>query len=267
MLRQVVRELREVFSDADGGRSVCSARDPVRREAIEVDVWTVIHAAEGRGPSAPASTPAPAGRTLGRPGRSRPRFRAWTIAKRHTLSDRLLRALERAMTERARIPRQCRVAQAILNLDPTHEHACRRLMRARVSLGDTALRCAPTKRCGTCSMKTTKWSPRRRPSNSSPKRRWGHSSPISRARGEPLCCHQAAAFGYLGCRDCRNARGSPGAIAPARWSTGQVDPDKTHLVLGFRQLLIASLVVSRVAGCRCPVLATGRLATADGRGL
>ena len=36
------------------------------------------------------------------------------------------------------LPRQGDLAQAILNLDPTHEDACRRLMRARAMIGDTA---------------------------------------------------------------------------------------------------------------------------------
>jgi DNA-binding SARP family transcriptional activator len=68
-----------------------------------------------------------------------PAFRVWLIAKRNTLRDRLLFALETAMANRSTGSRaESRLASATLNLDPTHEDACRRLMMARASNGDLA---------------------------------------------------------------------------------------------------------------------------------
>ncbi|MDP2325262.1 MAG: bacterial transcriptional activator domain-containing protein, partial [Gammaproteobacteria bacterium] len=68
-----------------------------------------------------------------------PAFRVWLIAKRNTLRDRLLFALESAMTVRPAGSREeSRLARALINLDPTHEDACRRLMQGRASAGDMA---------------------------------------------------------------------------------------------------------------------------------
>jgi DNA-binding SARP family transcriptional activator/tetratricopeptide (TPR) repeat protein len=64
-------------------------------------------------------------------------FRVWLLAKRQNFHDSLLRALEgglRDTTADVRIRRQ--IAQAILNLDPTHEEACRAFMRLCAEDGD-----------------------------------------------------------------------------------------------------------------------------------
>ena len=67
-----------------------------------------------------------------------PSFSSWLLAKRHTIRDRLLRALESALaSDTGDLAAQGKLAQAILNLDPTHEDAARRLMRARAMVGDT----------------------------------------------------------------------------------------------------------------------------------
>lgn len=66
-----------------------------------------------------------------------PAFAIWARARRQTFHDQLLSALETILrgagAERAR-RRQC--AQAILNLDPTHEEACRVFMRLSAEAGD-----------------------------------------------------------------------------------------------------------------------------------
>jgi TolB-like protein len=68
-----------------------------------------------------------------------PSFRIWLLAYRQTLQDRLLRALESGMTSEAvdKATRR-RLAEAIANLEPTNEIACRALMQARAEAGDTA---------------------------------------------------------------------------------------------------------------------------------
>src|SRR5262245_18507705 len=68
-----------------------------------------------------------------------PAFRVWLIAKRNTLRDRLVLALQTAMAaEPAGSRPESKLAMALLNLDPTHEDACRRLMLSRASVGDVA---------------------------------------------------------------------------------------------------------------------------------
>ncbi|WP_172841690.1 BTAD domain-containing putative transcriptional regulator [Bradyrhizobium lablabi] len=68
-----------------------------------------------------------------------PSFRVWVLAKRQTIHERLMRSLEAGLIG-ANVPRDTKkkFAAAIVNLDPTHEHACRYLMRAHAEEGDTA---------------------------------------------------------------------------------------------------------------------------------
>ena len=64
-------------------------------------------------------------------------FRVWVLAKRQTLHDRLIADLERALPADSDNGRDARaIANAILNLDPTHEVACRYLMQALATRGD-----------------------------------------------------------------------------------------------------------------------------------
>ena len=66
-------------------------------------------------------------------------FRNWLFAKRQSIHDKLLRALKRSLSnDRLEDTIKMEVAEAILNLDPTHEETCRYLMRARMGTGDIA---------------------------------------------------------------------------------------------------------------------------------
>jgi hypothetical protein len=68
-----------------------------------------------------------------------PSFRVWVLAKRQTIHERLMRNLDEGLTS-ASVPAEGKkkIAAAIVNLDPTHEYACRYLMRAHAEEGDTA---------------------------------------------------------------------------------------------------------------------------------
>ena len=71
-------------------------------------------------------------------------FQTWLFAKRQSLNGSLIRHLEDTMRASPSADRKGEdVARAILNLDPTHEEACRHLMRARAHHGDIggALKC------------------------------------------------------------------------------------------------------------------------------
>jgi DNA-binding SARP family transcriptional activator/TolB-like protein len=66
-----------------------------------------------------------------------PSFAIWARARRQTFHDQLLVSLERILRgeDQDRAERR-RCAQAILNLDPTHEEACRVFMRLSAEAGD-----------------------------------------------------------------------------------------------------------------------------------
>jgi DNA-binding SARP family transcriptional activator/TolB-like protein len=68
-----------------------------------------------------------------------PAFAVWAKARRQAFHDNLLQRLQAILhsdTPSAATRREC--AQAVLNLDPTHEEACRALMRIMAEMGDTA---------------------------------------------------------------------------------------------------------------------------------
>jgi DNA-binding SARP family transcriptional activator len=65
-----------------------------------------------------------------------PAFQAWLLTKRQLLHDRLSLALERLLPSEGDSPEASAAALALLNLDPTHEVACRHLIRTRAARGD-----------------------------------------------------------------------------------------------------------------------------------
>lgn len=66
-----------------------------------------------------------------------PAFRIWLLAKRQALQDRLIQNLEAGLRASPDISQgQEEIAQAIMSLDPTHEEACRAVIRARTKRGD-----------------------------------------------------------------------------------------------------------------------------------
>lgn len=65
-----------------------------------------------------------------------PAFRIWLLAKRQTLQDRLIQGLEAGLRSYPNSSQSEEIAQAIMSLDPTHEEACRTVIRARTKRGD-----------------------------------------------------------------------------------------------------------------------------------
>ncbi len=245
VLRQVIRELREVFADAgSSGLRIDSHEIGFERGAVDVDVWAVVRAAEA-GEVHPL--------LLERPHLTDdlltgledldPSFRTWVLAKRHTLSDRLLRALERGLAQNLHDPnKEARLAEAIISLDPTHEDACRRLMHASATTGRTAHALRTYK---------TLWDLLDEDYGMEP----------SKATQELVAKIKLGAYENGGQEDDAGPASVPVVssetlqpFAPHETrlllslrpvDTQQVDPDKVHLVVGFRQLLIASLVKFR----------------------
>ncbi len=65
-----------------------------------------------------------------------PGFGNWLSIFRQSLHDRLIRSLERLLQVKELPESQRDIGVALLNLDPTHEPACRAAMRAMVNLGN-----------------------------------------------------------------------------------------------------------------------------------
>jgi DNA-binding SARP family transcriptional activator len=140
-LRQNIRELRVAVQGGNySGLYIAGHEIGFERGTIAVDVLAAIVAAEaGQVHPLLLERQNLADELLAGLEDLDPSFRSWLLAKRHTIRDRLLRALENALAAEARdLTAQGNLAQAILNLDPTHEDAARRLMRARAMMGDTA---------------------------------------------------------------------------------------------------------------------------------
>ena len=140
-LRQVVRELRSVLEEAGFGGFVAERLlIGVDIGQVEVDIESVLQQAENERVH-PLLLDAPQldERLLEGMDDLDPSFRVWVLAKRQTVHERLMRSLEAGLIG-ANVPRDTKkkFAAAIVNLDPTHEHACRYLMRAHAEEGDIA---------------------------------------------------------------------------------------------------------------------------------
>jgi DNA-binding SARP family transcriptional activator len=256
VLRQVIRELRQIFADAGcSGLRIAAQEIGFERGAVDVDVWAVIRAAE-QGEVHPLLLERQhlADDLLAGLEDLDPSFRIWVLAKRQTLRDRLLRALERGLAGNQDDPlKESAFAEAIINLDPTHEDACRRLMRAHASAGRTvqALRVYKT----LWDLLDEEYG--MEPSSATQQlvaeikmgayEGQGQTPPVR--IGAPFV--QAVGLAQL------PPTSSASTIVPVgpheirlmlslqAVDVAQVDADKTHLVLGFRQFLLASLVKFR----------------------
>jgi DNA-binding SARP family transcriptional activator len=68
-----------------------------------------------------------------------PSFRNWLAVQRENLAQKLQRQLQDRLSANAEgTPSTQRLATALLQLDPTHEPACRQILRARANSGDMA---------------------------------------------------------------------------------------------------------------------------------
>lgn len=138
-LRQVVHELREALEATGCADQMRAERLSVGLEAARLshDMGAVLAEAEaGRVHARLLDTPRLPDTLLEGLDDLDPSFRVWLLARRQAFHDRLMQLLE----PRLRQPGDGRraVAQAILRLDPTHEEACRALMEAAATEGDTA---------------------------------------------------------------------------------------------------------------------------------
>ena len=140
-LRQVVRELRSVLEEAGFGGFIAERLlVGVVTGQIEVDIESVLQLAEaGRVHPLLLDVQQLDERLFEGLDDLDPSFRVWVLAKRQTIHERLMRSLDAGLSApQVAIDVRKKFATAVVNLDPTHEHACRYLMRTHAEDGDTA---------------------------------------------------------------------------------------------------------------------------------
>jgi DNA-binding SARP family transcriptional activator len=139
-LRQTLHGLREVFEQTGfHGFSFDRECVGVDRDAVSLDVTSLLQAAE-EGKIAPILL------TMRRlpdellPGFDAldPGFGEWLLIQRRLVAERLERALTRSLTLATTSDDTIAIATALLNLEPTHEEACRALMSAFAERGEIA---------------------------------------------------------------------------------------------------------------------------------
>jgi DNA-binding SARP family transcriptional activator len=138
-LRQAIHELREATL-AVGCDALLGMRTSVglRPGSFRVDLNEMLAAVAAReAPEALLREPRMAETLMAGFDDLDASFHGWLMARRQTLHDRLIRELEEGYRD-MRLPRRRRrrLAEAALMLDPTHEEACRVVMRAAAETGE-----------------------------------------------------------------------------------------------------------------------------------
>lgn len=138
-LRQVLHELRETFLEAGyDGLQIEKMLVEMDRHRLHVDLLDTLREAEAQ-QAHPLLMSAPGVMETLLAGLDDidPSFRVWLLAKRQTFHDRISRALEAGLRNVGlAVANRRALAEAILNLDPTHEEACRYAMQTRAEEGD-----------------------------------------------------------------------------------------------------------------------------------
>jgi DNA-binding SARP family transcriptional activator/TolB-like protein len=253
VLRQVIRELRDVFVEAGSDGLHISPHDiGFERGAIDVDVWAVIRAAEaGEVHPLLLERPCLTDDLLAGLDDLDSAFKVWVQAKRHTMCDRLLRALEKRLAEKPCDRQQeSYLAEAIINLDPTHEEACRRLMRAHAAAGRTSHALRVYKSLWDLLDDDYGMEPSAATQKLVAEIKMGDLEPLVLTQnvGVEAPPSLIPAMPQAAPPTAITAPGEPETrilLSLQAVDVQQVDADKAHLVIGFRQFLIASLVKFR----------------------
>lgn len=138
-LRQCLRELRDILHAAGfDGLHTDKRSVSLRKEAVRVDVGDILDHVNRRSVHPRLlDTTGLTDQILPEVETVDPVFRTWLLAKRQSLHNMMTRQLEAALRE---LPSSGAagedLAVAILNLDATHEEACRHLMSMRAARGD-----------------------------------------------------------------------------------------------------------------------------------
>ncbi len=147
-LRQAVRGLRQAL-EAEGISGIVIDRDDTRivPDGILVDVWTLLSQIQtGNVDPLLLERKNISETLLANLDDLDPAFRSWLLVQRQSLHERLVFVLESRLAELGKegdegegaSQLEKTIALALLNLDPTHEVACRLLMLASAMEGDVS---------------------------------------------------------------------------------------------------------------------------------
>ena len=232
-LRQTLYQLKRELADRGyKGLTAEKLTVEVDRRTLQLDMHAVLQAAEVEHRAHPMllSTPRLSETLLAGYEDLDPSFQDWLRAKRQILHDRIVRGLEHGLHDQGSDnARKLELAEAILNLDPTHEEACRSQMRARAEQGDVT---------GALRVYKSLWDLLgaeydMEPSTATQQLVADIKTGAFDTAAPPTPVHPMPA-----------APAAAGKIALALDAFGidGVSPDKVHLVQGFRHHLVASLV-------------------------
>jgi DNA-binding SARP family transcriptional activator/TolB-like protein len=240
-LRQSVHELKEAFEKAGFcGFQIEELVVGFERASIDVDLSSVIRDSEGcRVHPLLLHRSRLADSLLQGFDDLDPSFQVWLLAERRILHDRLLRALEDGLrNEAVDAGTRIRLAEAIINLDCTHEEACRHVMKAKAEAGDVAGAEEVYKRLYDCLDDEYNMEPSAETRQLRADILTGKIKKL--APGEPIPPYNGTA---------RNTDKQAPTPLPAKielcmdtFGKHGVEPDREHLVEGFRRHLIACLV-------------------------
>ncbi len=238
-LRQVLKDLRSAFEQCRfNGFTTGRVDVGFDTSAVTLDVWSALDSvAAGRPDDALLDRSRITETLLAGYDDVDPSFRAWLFVHRENLHRRLIRGLEDQLAGNARNGLEVlRLAQAVIQLDPTHEVAYQRLMRCYADAGDVAGALAAYKRLWDLLGDEYDMEPSDKTQELVASIKSGTAAVIgplsATAPGPP---EKATA-------------GVPGAASPklslvvAPFDIGGVHPDQKHIGIGFRYELIARLV-------------------------
>ncbi len=269
-LRQALRGLRQVLeSEGIGGIAVGRDDTSISPDGVVVDVWDAFDKLR-HGEIAPLFMERKAvyETLLANLDEIDPAFHSWLLVQRQNLHERAVLALEARLAELgdAGLPapgaRQAEkeAALALLNLDPTHEGACRRLMLTSVAEGDMS---------GALRRYNTLWDILDRDYDVEPSDETQRlvaaiktGTVAAPGRDMPPPLRSEAALPRTESGSGRETSGAHGQrrlrMLVGPFETTGVHLDQRYLVDGFRHQLISSLIRFRewslIDGARVPVL-------------
>ncbi len=138
-LRQILHDMRDAFAAVGfEGLQTGKLNIALAAETVRVDLLEVLEDADKlRAHKLLLRTPRLTERLFEGLDDLDPEFRIWVMAKRQSIEDRLLRGLNTGLTSpEVKAAAKQELAAAILNIDETHEEACRSIMEARAIAGD-----------------------------------------------------------------------------------------------------------------------------------
>jgi len=254
-LRQAIRGLRKTLQ-AEGVSGILIDRDDTRivPDGILVDVWTSLsQIQQGHVDSILLERMNISETLLADLDDLDPAFRSWLLVQRQSLHERLVFGLESRLAELGKereeadgISQQEKtIALALLNLDPTHEGACRLMMLASAMEGDVSAALRRYNSLWNLLDKDYDVEPSEETQRLVASIKIGSIPSISRERWNsratpPLQLVEGGVAPLRGSPSHRSERRL--RIMVGSFETAGVDPEQRYLVSGFRHQLISSLV-------------------------